>query len=152
MLGFSRTDCSRARASASALLDGELSELDVGRLRAHLRECPACTAWADQVEETTRRLRQARQEMPSEAIALPRARPRWTAAAAVAAACAAVAVAGVVAASGPQSYVGSPQTSPLVQPMGATARAILEQSLHGVGETLAGMFVPAPPRGIVHPL
>ena len=51
------TECSRARESMSAQLDGELSELGSARLSAHLRECPECTAYALEMGAIAARLR-----------------------------------------------------------------------------------------------
>jgi predicted anti-sigma-YlaC factor YlaD len=52
-----RTDCSRARAEASAALDGELSELEAAQLDAHLRGCPECRAYAAEIGGLAARLR-----------------------------------------------------------------------------------------------
>jgi len=41
---FSPGRCDRARAQVSALLDGELSELEEADLRLHLEDCAACRA------------------------------------------------------------------------------------------------------------
>jgi anti-sigma factor RsiW len=86
------TECSRARESMSAQLDGELSELGSARLSAHLRDCPACTAYALEVAAIAARLRTAPLEQPERPIALPRLRP-FPVTARVAAAAVAVAAA-----------------------------------------------------------
>jgi len=65
------TECSRARESMSAQLDLELSELDSARLSAHLRECPACTAYALELAAVAARLRTAALEQPGRPIELP---------------------------------------------------------------------------------
>jgi predicted anti-sigma-YlaC factor YlaD len=87
------TDCAQARESVSLQLDGELSEFDLDRLETHLRICPACEAWADQVRDVTRQLRAASLELPEERFVLPRAGRRWTVSSAVALASAAAIVA-----------------------------------------------------------
>lgn len=85
-------DCLRARESISARLDGELSELGAARLRAHLRACPDCAAYAGGVGATTALLREAPLETPTIEIALP-ARRRMPGLQVAAAAAAAVAIA-----------------------------------------------------------
>ena len=50
-MSFPATDCASARESVSAQLDGELSEPELDRLETHLRLCPACTAWAEEVRD-----------------------------------------------------------------------------------------------------
>jgi hypothetical protein len=87
------TDCSRARESVSVQLDGELAELELDRLETHLRICPECSAWAEQVRDVTRRLREASLEMPAERFVLPRYRRSWRVGSAVALASAAAVVA-----------------------------------------------------------
>jgi anti-sigma factor RsiW len=70
----------------SAQLDGELSELGSARLSAHLRDCPACTAYALEMGAIAARLRSAALEQPVRPIELPqRQRFRVTARAAAAA-------------------------------------------------------------------
>jgi anti-sigma factor RsiW len=70
----------------SAQLDGELSELGSARLSAHLRGCPACTAFAREMAVIAAQLRTAALEQPSRSIELPqRQRFRVTARAAAAA-------------------------------------------------------------------
>ena len=59
-LGFpNRSDCDRARELASRSLDGDLSEFDLGVLRAHLQECAACAEVAAAMGEVTERVRTA---------------------------------------------------------------------------------------------
>jgi predicted anti-sigma-YlaC factor YlaD len=59
-LGFpNRSDCDRARELASRSLDGDLTELDQGALRAHLQECAACAEVAAAMGEVTERVRTA---------------------------------------------------------------------------------------------
>lgn len=92
-MGFLATDCARARESLSAQLDGELPELELDRLETHLRICPACTAWAEQVRDATHLLRAAAPELPEERFVLPRVGRRWAVSASVALASAAAVVA-----------------------------------------------------------
>jgi predicted anti-sigma-YlaC factor YlaD len=59
-LGFpNRSDCDRARELASRSLDGDLTEFDLGVLRAHLQECVACAEVAAAMGEVTERVRTA---------------------------------------------------------------------------------------------
>lgn len=92
-MSFPATDCAFARESISAELDGELSEPELARLESHLRVCPACTAWAEEVQEFTLQLRDARPESPLERFSLPRLRRSWRVSSAVAVASAAAVVA-----------------------------------------------------------
>jgi predicted anti-sigma-YlaC factor YlaD len=87
------TDCARARESVSVQLDGELPELELDRLETHLRICPECSAWAEEVRGTTLLLREAGLEAPAEAVVLPRRGRRWRVSSAVALASAAAVVA-----------------------------------------------------------
>jgi len=89
------SECERARASVSAQLDGELSELETLRLELHLRDCAACASWASGVHVATMQLRQAPLEVPSVRIALPRR--RRTGVLALAGASAAMAAAAAIA-------------------------------------------------------
>lgn len=100
-MSFLATDCARARESVSVQLDGELPEFDLDRLETHLRLCPACTAWADQVRDVTVRLREAALESPEERFVLPRGR-RWSVSSAVALTAAAAVVATIFVAPGRQ--------------------------------------------------
>lgn len=85
-------ECLRARESASRRLDGELSELGVARLGAHLRTCPECRVYAAELEQVTGLLRAAPPELPQARIVLPvRRRAARVQIAAVAAAAVAVA-------------------------------------------------------------
>jgi predicted anti-sigma-YlaC factor YlaD len=65
------TDCTCARESASARLDGELVELQAAQLEAHLRSCSGCQAYADGIEASTGLLRAAALDRPSEAMFTP---------------------------------------------------------------------------------
>lgn len=87
------TDCARARESVSVQLDGELSETDLDGLETHLRFCPECSAWAEQIRGVTFRLREASVEVPADAFVLPRNGRRWRVSSAVALGSAAAVVA-----------------------------------------------------------
>jgi anti-sigma factor RsiW len=102
MYAFSLTDCDGVRGLISADLDGELPEFERGRLSAHLRICPECSVWAGQIENATRRLREAPLEVPAARIALPQRGRRWAVAPAVAVSSAAALVASLVVAIGPR--------------------------------------------------
>ena len=89
------SDCTRARESASASLDGELAELEAAQLEAHLRSCPECQTYADGIAVSTGLLRAAPLDQPSAAMftAMPQRRRRIGALPATAAAAIVVAVA-----------------------------------------------------------
>jgi predicted anti-sigma-YlaC factor YlaD len=116
-VSFPATDCSRARESVSAQLDGELPELELDRLETHLRICPACTAWAEEVRDVTWRLREAVLEEPAERIVLPRLRRgAWRVSSAVAVASAAAVVATMFVAPGQQASLSSQRLELQVRP------------------------------------
>jgi len=73
---MSRADCALARESVSADLDGELSELDIRRLRAHLRVCADCSEWAEHVTVMIAKIRDAELEKPAVTFALEPRRAR----------------------------------------------------------------------------
>jgi anti-sigma factor RsiW len=108
------TDCVCARESISAQLDGELPERELDRLETHLRLCPACTAWADEVRDVTRQLREAPLETPLEPFIRPRLRRSWRVGSAVAVASAAAVVATMFFAPGRSSQDSEPQVSGFV--------------------------------------
>ena len=68
---LSSTDCDLIRASVSAGLDGELSEVGQARVDAHLRACAECTAYAAGAAETALALREAPLETLDFPIVLP---------------------------------------------------------------------------------
>src|SRR5438876_12219743 len=105
------TDCSRERESVSVQLDGELVELELDRLETHLRICPECSAWAEQVRDVTRRLREAGLEVPAERFVLPRYRRGWRVGSAVALASAAAVVATMFVAPGQQGFISQHRVS-----------------------------------------
>ncbi|HZT94412.1 MAG TPA: zf-HC2 domain-containing protein [Gaiellaceae bacterium] len=94
-MSFSSADCPRARESVSAQLDRELPELELDRLENHLRVCPECSTWAEQVRDLTVRLREAALEVPAEGFGFvrPRRSRSWAVSSAVALASAAAVVA-----------------------------------------------------------
>jgi predicted anti-sigma-YlaC factor YlaD len=114
------TECMRARESVSAQLDGELAELETLRLDFHLRECPACAAWAQHVRAATTRLRQAPLELPSVSVELPGPARRRTGALALAgaAAMAAAAAAAIIGTLTPASDIRTPTSALHVGPTG----------------------------------
>ena len=73
-MSFSTTECARVRESISAQLDSELPEHELDSLEMHVSVCPACSAWAEEVQGLTRRLRDAQPAEPAIGFALPRRR------------------------------------------------------------------------------
>ena len=57
--GMGSTDCADCREELSAELDGEGDPARRPAVRAHLRTCPACTAWREQAAVVTRLTRTA---------------------------------------------------------------------------------------------
>jgi len=100
------TNCARARESASAQLDDELTEFERDRLENHLLVCPDCWAWAEQVRELTAALRATSLEEPAERF-VPARRGRTRAAGPVA--LVATAAASLVAVLGASHSLGSSQ-------------------------------------------
>src|SRR5437762_4288422 len=68
------TDCTTAREAASAVLDGELSELETVQLDAHLRGCAECSAHARELGALVVRLRAEPLEQPSLPVFVSRRR------------------------------------------------------------------------------
>lgn len=118
-MSYPATDCTCARESISAQLDGELPERELDRLETHLRLCPACTAWAAEVRDVTLQLREAVLETPVEAFVRPRLRRSWRVSSAVAVASAAAVVATMFFAPGQNSQNNVPRVSGFV---GATGQ------------------------------
>jgi hypothetical protein len=58
-LSVQPSDCVRAREDASVRLDGELTELEAARLRAHLDGCAECSEFAAGIERLVAALRDA---------------------------------------------------------------------------------------------
>jgi predicted anti-sigma-YlaC factor YlaD len=102
-VSISPTDCELARESVSVQLDGELAEQELDRLETHLRFCPECSAWAEQVREVTLRLRDAGVEVPAAGFMLSRHVRRWRVSSAVAVASAAAVVAVIFVVPGRQN-------------------------------------------------
>ena len=101
------SDCTRARESASARLDGELVELQAAQLEAHLRFCPDCRAFASGISATGELLRNAALDQTSEAMFVPvRESRRRIGALPVAAAAAAVVLAVAASSFAVGGYLG----------------------------------------------
>jgi anti-sigma factor RsiW len=86
---FSTPGCERARAQISALVDGELSELEEAELSLHLDACGDCHAYHSNSVSLSRLLRGAPPEHPEDPIVVPRRRyvaNRWVQAGSAAAA------------------------------------------------------------------
>jgi anti-sigma factor RsiW len=86
---FSPRRCDRARAQVSALLDGELSELEEADLRLHLDGCAACHTYHAGSAAISRSLRAAPLEQLDFPIVMPNRRyvaTRWLQASSAAAA------------------------------------------------------------------
>jgi anti-sigma factor RsiW len=86
---FSARRCERARAQISALLDGELSELEEADLKLHVDGCADCSAYHADSVSVSRLLRAAPLEQLDFPIAVPRRRyvtSRWVQAGSAAAA------------------------------------------------------------------
>jgi predicted anti-sigma-YlaC factor YlaD len=62
------------RESISAQLDGELKDHELDSLEMHISVCPACSAWAEEVQDLTHRLREAQPVEPAIGFALQRRR------------------------------------------------------------------------------
>jgi anti-sigma factor RsiW len=122
------SDCEQARQGVSAQLDGELPELGSARLAAHLRECPACSAYAFEVAAVATRIRSAPLERPAARIQLRHPRRPATRATVVAVAAALLLVAGAVRTS--QSGAPGVATTPTVISTGFAADSLL---LHRLG-------------------
>jgi predicted anti-sigma-YlaC factor YlaD len=102
-VSFSSTECARVRESISAQLDGELLEQELDPLEMHLSVCPACSVWAEEAQNVTRRLREARLEDPPERFVLSGRRRGWRVGSAIAVTSAAVVVATMFVAPGSQN-------------------------------------------------
>jgi predicted anti-sigma-YlaC factor YlaD len=77
-------------------VDGELSVLETRALRAHLRSCANCRAYAESVDQVTRHLRATPLEEPNLSIRVPRRSYRSLVAVGPAVAAAAVAAVAVM--------------------------------------------------------
>jgi predicted anti-sigma-YlaC factor YlaD len=128
------SDCTRARESASARLDGELVELQAAQLEAHLRACPECRAYAEGITASTGLLRAAPLDQPSGAMFTPvtQRRRRIGVLPAVAAAAVMIAIAGSsFAVGGMLGRQGSTTTAPTTTSaaLGGPVDALLLPSL-----------------------
>jgi predicted anti-sigma-YlaC factor YlaD len=65
-------NCERARAWSSLRADGELSELELALLQAHLERCPGCRAFAQGLDGVESLLRTQPPEAPSRPISVGR--------------------------------------------------------------------------------
>jgi predicted anti-sigma-YlaC factor YlaD len=126
------------RESISAQLDGELPEHELDSLEMHVSVCPSCSAWAEEVQGLTHRLREAQPAEPAIAFALPRRRrARASAPVALVAAAAASLVAVLGASHSLGVGSGQPVRSSDVSPqVGAPAVTDLEVQRLGL-ESLA---------------
>ena len=135
---FLGTDCVRARESVSADLDGELPELELQRLRSHLRVCADCSLWAEMVEATTTQLREAPLEESAAAFELPRRRT-WRLSPALSVASTAALVAGVVGFLGAQhGSVGGRQSTT------GSSVSLMERQISPAGDPFTGHMSPVP--------
>lgn len=75
-VGRPSRSCEHARASISADLDGELSEVEQAMLRRHLRQCSGCSAFRVESRGFTDTLRHAQLEEYSVGFSLLTARRR----------------------------------------------------------------------------
>jgi predicted anti-sigma-YlaC factor YlaD len=133
-VSFSPTECARVRESISAQLDGELSEHELDSLEMHVSVCPACSAWAEEVQDLTRRLREAQPAEPAIGFALPRRR-RTRASAPVA--LVAAAAASLVAVLGASHSLGLGSSQPVSS--GDVARQVSAPALTGLEEQRLGL-------------
>ncbi len=67
--GMGPSDCAACREELSAELDGEGDPARRPAVRAHLRTCPACTAWREQAAVVTRLTRTAPAEAGPDLVA-----------------------------------------------------------------------------------
>ena len=124
-------------------LDAELPEQDFDRVETHLRFCPECSAWADQVRNVTLRLRDTHLEVPAGRLVLARQSRRWRVGSAVALASAAAVVAAMFVAPGQRLSVNSRNRGLSVSRFAGAQTQIIEPSrLNRVAD---GRF---PPIGI----
>jgi predicted anti-sigma-YlaC factor YlaD len=128
------SDCQRARESISAQLDGELSELGSARLSVHLRDCPACSAHAQELAAIAAELRVAPLDRPEFEIWLPRRRvtaPLRTAPVRIAAAAAVMVLAASLSfVAGHEVAGGGPGATTAARPLVNTPRAdVVEQQV-----------------------
>ena len=95
--------CQRTREQVSLRLDGELSQLELRMVAAHLERCADCGAFEVSVREFTEELRTAPFELPRQPIVI-----RRTGRVSISAAQISVAAALAIAVLGALSQVGAP--------------------------------------------
>ncbi|MHB8468880.1 MAG: zf-HC2 domain-containing protein [Gaiellaceae bacterium] len=142
------TECMGARESASARLDGELSELEAARLDGHLRDCAECRAYAGEIGEVAGLLRAAALERPGRELSLPRqpyVRVRAAGAAAAAAAVLVAAAGASLALSGALRANGSPRAATSTAAAVSDLRADSNRQQHLLAN-VDRLAPPAPPR------
>jgi anti-sigma factor RsiW len=61
-------ECERARARASLGLDGELSQVELASLRAHVGRCAECATYARDLDGLTQELRSAPLQRPGGSV------------------------------------------------------------------------------------
>jgi anti-sigma factor RsiW len=140
-VSLSATDCARARESVSVQLDGELPELEVDRLETHLRFCPDCSAWAAEVRDVTRRLREASLEAPAHRFALPRHGRSWRVSSAVALTSAAAVVATIFVSPGGNRASVAQHTGPGVKLSASGTRVSTPRVLRLEDGRLAAVYI-----------
>ena len=134
------THCARARESVSAQLDGELADVDLDRLEAHLLICPDCSTWAEEVRDVTAQLRATSFEEPMEPLVLARrGRRSWRVSSAVAVASAAAVVATMFVAPGQHRSLGSANAGQVTGYLGVVERHYQISRLTRLED---GVFVP----------
>jgi predicted anti-sigma-YlaC factor YlaD len=97
--------CDRVRSQVSMRLDGELSQLELRMVDAHLRRCADCRAFEADVRSFTEKLRSAPLETLRQPVVVRRRRASFSAAQLSVAATLAVAALGLVS----QMGVGEPE-------------------------------------------
>ena len=133
------TTCARARESVSAQLDGELPELAVDRLEAHLLVCPDCSEWAERVRDVTARLRETPLEEPAGRFAPTGLGRGWRVSSAVAVVSAAAVVATLFVASGQHTSLGQQSLPQVTGFVGVRGQHYVVSRLTRLED---GMFVP----------
>ncbi|HJR96016.1 MAG TPA: zf-HC2 domain-containing protein [Gaiellaceae bacterium] len=77
-VAYPQTVCSRVREQVSLELDGELSQLEQRMLGAHLERCSRCAAYAADVRDVTKRIRNAPRAHMQRPVVVRRRRPLTT--------------------------------------------------------------------------
>jgi len=133
------TNCDRTRERVSLELDGELSPYESSALERHLRRCPACAIFADNVRGYTELLRAASLEEAPRFV-LPRRRRAMRLSVGVGAAVASTAAAALVALSFTKPSGDHPQAGTVGF---APSAAVVERAPAG---SLVGLRHPSAPR------